>query len=150
MPLGMRYSKAGLLLTERFEQCRRVAYWDALGKVWTIGWGHTGPEVVEGLEWTQEQCDAQVDIDDAKAVACVNRVVTVCLSQGEFDALVDFAFNCGDGNFEGSTLLRLLNQGDYSGAAIEFDKWDHAGGKEVAGLLRRREAETQEFLGVNA
>ena len=63
----------------------------------------------------------------------------------EFDALVDFAFNCGCGAFAGSTLLKLLNAGDYPGAAAQFDVWDHASGKVVAGLLRRREAETQEF-----
>ena len=69
----------------------------------------------------------------------------VPLTQGEFDALTDFVFNCGCGAFAGSTMLRLLNAGDYQSAAGQFDLWDHAGGQVVAGLLRRREAETREL-----
>lgn len=151
MIVPMKYSKAGLALTERFESCRRDAYQDIRG-IWTIGYGHTGPEVHEGLEWTQEQCDAQVDIDTDRAVENVNKHVVFTsrvdqqLTQGEFDALVDFDYNVGDGNFDTSTLLRLVNAGDMEAAAAEFEKWDHAGGKEVAGLLRRRLAEKQEFL----
>lgn len=152
MIVPMKYSKAGLALTERFESCRLIAYQDIRG-IWTIGWGHTGPEVHEGLEWTQEQCDAQADIDTRRAEDNVNKHVVLtsidpapALTQGEFDALVDFDYNLGDGNLESSTLLRLVNAGDMEAAAAEFEKWDHAGGKEVAGLLRRRLAEKQEFL----
>jgi len=67
------------------------------------------------------------------------------MSQGIFDSLCDFTFNLGIGSLEHSTLLKLLNTGQYLAAAAEFDKWDHAGGKEVAGLLRRRQAEENEF-----
>jgi len=83
--------------------------------------------------------------DTAWAVAYVNHIVTSALSQGEFDALVDFTFNLGVGNFRSSTLLSLVNKGDMADAANEFEKWDKAGGVEVAGLLRRRQAEEQEF-----
>jgi len=141
----MNYSKQGLEMTERFEQCRLVAYWDALGKVWTIGWGTTGPDIVEGLVWTQEQADSALATRYAAAEATVNRLVTVQLTQGEFDALCDFEYNAGGGALAGSTMLKLINAGCFPAAAEEFDKWDHAGGKVVAGLLRRREAETQEF-----
>lgn len=140
----MEYSKTGLQLTERFESLRLVAYKDLVG-VWTIGWGHTGPDVVEGMTITREQADDLLMQDTQTAVEVVNRLVTVTLTQGEFDALVDFVFNLGETKFAPSTLLRRLNEGDYQGAAEQFHLWDHAGGKEVAGLLRRRLDETTEF-----
>jgi len=140
----MDYSKQGLALTERFESCRLTAYQDIRG-IWTIGWGHVGPEVVEGLTWTQNQADSQLVMDMLHATNTVNRLVTAPLSQNEFDAVVDLVYNIGSGNFAGSTMLKLLNAGDMSNAVLEFDKWDRAGGQVVAGLLRRREAETQEF-----
>lgn len=150
MPVNnLKYSKAGADLTKSFEQCPLTAYWDALGKVWTIGWGHTGPEVCEGLVWTQEQADAALVSDYAGCEASVNQCVTVPLNQGEFDALVDIEFNVGRGAIEKSTLLKLLNAGDRDGAAAQFPEWDHAGSKVVAGLLRRRQAEEQEFLAID-
>jgi lysozyme len=84
-------------------------------------------------------------MDTLHATNTVNRLVTAPLSQTEFDAVVDLVFNIGSGNFANSTLLKLLNSGDMSNAALEFDKWSHAGGQVVAGLLRRRQAEVQEF-----
>jgi lysozyme len=81
----------------------------------------------------------------ASAAGCVNKLVTIELSQPEFDALVDFVFNLGSGAFASSTLLKKLNSVDTAAAAAEFDKWDHAGGQIVAGLLRRREAEMTMF-----
>lgn len=142
----MEYSKQGLALTENFESCRLTAYQDIKG-IWTIGFGHVGPEVVEGLVWTQNQADSQLVTDTLHATNIVNRFVTVELSQPAFDAVVDFVFNVGSGNFEGSTMLKLLNAGNLEGAADEFEKWDHASGQVVAGLLRRRLAEKEEFNG---
>jgi lysozyme len=143
----MEYSKSGLALTEGFESCALTAYRD-IGGIWTIGWGHTGPDVTPGLVWTQEQADAQLQADTDSAQACVNAVVLVALTQPEFDALVDFVFNVGCTAFTSSTMLKWLNRGQYAQAAQQFDLWDHAAGQVVAGLLRRREAETQEFEGV--
>jgi lysozyme len=140
----MVYSKAGVALTESFEACRLTAYQDVKG-VWTIGVGHTGPEVKEGLVWTQEFADTMLIADVSTAVYCVNVSVTIPLSQGEFDAIVDFAFNCGCAAFKGSTMLKDINAGNLAGAADEFARWDHASGQVVAGLLRRRIAEEQEF-----
>lgn len=94
---------------------------------------------------TQAQADALLLRDVQSAVDAVNRLVTVDLDQAEFDALVDFAFNVGIGALTSSTLLRDLNDGDFVGAADRFDEWDHAGGKVVAGLLRRRRAEMVMF-----
>lgn len=140
----LTYSANGLALTEKFEGCRLTAYQDQVG-VWTIGYGHTGPEVVSGLSVTLEQAQALLERDIGKAAGCVNRSVNVRLTQAEFDALVDFVFNLGAGAFEGSTLLKRLNEGNFTAAAVEFDRWDRAGGAVVAGLLRRRQAETGMF-----
>lgn len=140
----MEYSKQGLALTEGFESCRLTAYQDVKG-IWTCGWGHVGPEVVEGLTWTQDQADSQLVLDLTKAEHAVNTLVTVPLTQGQYDALVDFCYNCGIGAFSGSTMLRLLNAGQFDDAANEFQKWSHASGVVVAGLLRRRVAEEDEF-----
>jgi lysozyme len=140
----MEYSKQGLALTESFESCRQTAYQDIKG-IWTIGWGHVGPEVVDGLVWTQNQADTQLVTDLQNAERMVNTYVTVPITQGIFDALVDFAFNLGTNAARGSTLLKLVNAGDMAGAAAQFQLWDHASGVVVAGLLRRRIAEEQEF-----
>jgi len=140
----MTYSKSGLALTESFEGCRLMAYYDLRG-VLTIGYGHTGPEVLPGLQITQADAEALLAADIGFAASCVNTAVTVPLTQPEFDALTDFVFNVGCKAFCGSTMRRLLNEGDYAGAAGQFTAWDHAGGVVVAGLLRRRQAETQEF-----
>lgn len=138
------YSKNGLNLTEGFESCRLVAYQDIKG-IWTIGWGHTGPQVVKGLTCTPLRATQWLLSDLQWAEDTVNNYVCINLNQNEFDALVDFVFNCGAEAFEESTLLKLLNQNELSEAAAQFDNWDHASGKVVAGLLRRREEETQLF-----
>lgn len=142
--MTMTYSKNGEGLTESFEGCRLTAYQDSKG-IWTIGVGHTGSNVCEGMTITQAEADTLLLFDIARTSAAVNRLVTVVLTQDEFDALVDFAFNVGIGALQGSTLLRKLNAGDFQGAAAEFVKWDHAGAVVLAGLLRRRQAETDIF-----
>lgn len=139
----MAYSAAGLALTEQFEGCSLTAYQDQVG-VWTIGFGHT-TGVTPGMTITQDQAAAFLTQDVQGAVDCVNNGVLVALTQGQFDACVDFVFNLGAGNFLGSTLLAMLNQGNYAAAAQEFPKWDHAGGKVVTGLWRRRMAEQALF-----
>lgn len=141
---NLTYSNYGNTLTKGFEQCRLTSYQDS-GGIWTRGWGHTGPEVGPGQIITQEQADADLNADEQKAVACVNDAVQVILTQHEFDALVDFTFNDGCEAFRASTLLKLLNTGDYAGAANELLKWDHVAGRVLAGLLKRRTEEMNEF-----
>lgn len=141
----MTYSKQGQALTERFESCRLKSYQDVKG-VWTIGWGHTRG-VYKGMTCTQAQADQWLADDTAASQSNVNRHLTVPVTQAEFDALVDFDFNLGDKNVNTSHLLAYVNAGKLAKAAAEFAKWDHADGKEVAGLLRRRLAEKAEFLG---
>ena len=138
------YGGKGLALTEQFEGCRLTAYQDQVG-VLTIGYGHTGADVRPGMTISLEEAEALLAKDVSNAVACVNRAVTVALIQEEFDSLVDFVFNLGAGAFQQSTLLRLLNAGEFAAAAAQFALWDRAGGAEVAGLLRRRQAETALF-----
>ncbi len=140
----LTYSKAGLCLTERCEGLRCEAYQDQVG-VWTIGYGHTGPDVHPGLVITQATAEKLLEQDISKAAHSVNTLVTVPLTQAEFDALVDFVFNLGTGAFLKSTLLTRLNSSDFSGAAEQFAQWDHAGGKVVAGLLARRSQEASLF-----
>jgi lysozyme len=138
------YSKSGVTLTEGFEALRLTAYKDIRGR-WTIGYGHTGPEVHEGLVWTETQAENALANDILWASRVVNRLVVYPITQNEFDALVDFTYNVGAGDFASSTMLKDLNKGDIKNAALQFDLWDHAGGQVVAGLLRRRETELAEF-----
>ena len=138
------YSPKGLALTQEFEGLRLTAYQDSVG-VWTIGYGHTGTDVHSGLSVTQERATELLTQDVSSAVAHVNRLVTIELTQNQFDALVDFVFNAGPGNFAASTLLHKLNAKDFPGAAAEFPKWCHAGKIKLPGLLKRREAEMALF-----
>ncbi len=138
------YSKSGVTLTEGFEALRLTAYKDIKG-VWTIGYGHTGPEVHEGLVWTQQQAETALANDVMWASIVVNRLVTYPINQNEFDALVDFTYNVGASAFASSTMLRNLNAGDIKNAALQFAEWDHVKGQVVADLLRRRQTELQDF-----
>ena len=144
MKQPMQYSKIGLALTERFEGCRLAAYQDQVG-IWTIGYGHTNG-VHADMTCTSEQAQAWLVLDTHEAQDAVNRLLNVDLTQGEFDACVDFVFNLGATAFARSTMRRLLNAGSMQEAAGQFALWDHAGGEVVAGLLRRRLAEKAEFL----
>ena len=139
----MKYSQDGIHLTEQFEGCRLTAYRDQ-GGVLTIGYGHTGA-VLPGQTCTQAQAEEWLHQDIVFAETEVNRLVKIPLTQAEFEALVDFTFNCGCGNFDHSTLLKLVNAGDMAAAAEEFQKWDKCSGQVVAGMLRRRLAEAAEF-----
>lgn len=140
-----KYSPAGLHLTESFEGLQLEAYQDSVG-VWTIGYGHTGPDVSRGMDITGEQAETLLAADVAWAEAVVNRAVKVPITQGQFDAMVDFVFNMGAANFVRSTLLRMLNAGDHSEAAEQLLRWNKAGGKVLEGLTRRRVAERAMFL----
>lgn len=149
----MKLSQKGADFIKSFESCRLTAYRDG-GGVFTVGFGHTGPEVRPGFTITQGQADTLFEDDVERFETGVESLVTVGLTQGQFDALVSFAFNVGldqdeDTKAEGlgdSTLLKLLNEGFYSNAADEFLKWDYDNGKKVAGLTRRRAAEREMFL----
>ena len=147
----MTYSRDGLHLTERFEADggpRLKAYPDS-GGVWTIGYGHTRG-VYPGMTCTPAQAELWLQQDITAAERVVWRSVKVPLTQGEYDALVDLEFNTGalSHGEKGCTVLRLLNAGDYAGAALHILDWDKVHGVELAGLLRRRKAEQAIFNGV--
>lgn len=130
----------GLALIKQFEGLELKAYKDAVG-VLTIGYGSTGPHVKPGMVITEAEAEALLKKDLARFEAAVNRLTDGRATQNQFDAMTSLAFNVGEANLAGSTLLKLHNAGDYAGAANQFGRWNHAGGRVLAGLTRRRAAE---------
>lgn len=141
----MTTSPKGRKLIESFEGLSLTAYQDQRG-IWTIGYGHTGPEVTKGLVWTQDMADATLAADLTVAEGAVNRLVHVPLNQNQFDALVSLCYNIGQGNFASSTVLHATNLQLWDSAASAFLMWCKVNGVENAGLMRRREAERNLFL----
>jgi lysozyme len=139
----MKFSTAGLELLKRAEGFRNRVYLDVAG-VPTIGYGHRllNPESFpRGVEEAQAAAILACDVREAEEA--VQRLVKVPLTQGQFDALVDFCFNLGAGKLATSTLLKILNRGRYDDAVEQLLRWDHAGSEENAGLKARREAEKE-------
>lgn len=144
-PIAM--SQEGLVVLKHFEGLRLKAYRDPVG-VLTIGYGHTGPDVYEGLVWSQAQADKALrDRLQREFVPGVLAVIKRSMRQHELDAMVDLAYNIGVGAFQSSTLVRKFNAGDTAGAADEFLRWNRAGGQVLLGLRRRRAADRALFLG---
>jgi len=151
---GLSLSPAGLALIQRWEGCARrrpdgrfEAYPDpgsslsrtgsGSGAPWTIGWGATGADIVSGLIWTQTQCDERLVRDlDRFAREVAQAPGDSPTTQPQFDALVSFHYNTGA--IGSATLTRRHKSGDFTGAADEFERWVHAGGKRLNGLIRRR------------
>lgn len=140
----MNLGDKGASLIKQYETCRLAAYMPTPDDVWTCGWGST-KGVTENTVWTQEEADARFLEDVAWVEDCVNRAVTVPMTQNEFDALSSLCFNIGCKAFSGSTLVRLLNDSDYDAAAKEFSRWNKQRGKELAGLTKRRAQEAALF-----
>ena len=143
-PAGMSLSQSGLNHIKGHEGLRTTAYRDPVG-ILTIGYGHTGADVKPGQKITEAQAEALLRKDVAWAENAVRKHVKVPLTQGQFDALTSFTFNCGAGALQKSTLLKKLNAGDYAGAQAEFGKWVRGGGRVLPGLVRRRDEEAQMF-----
>jgi lysozyme len=148
-PQGRRINQAGLNLIKQFEGFRSKAYL-CPAKVWTIGYGSTfypnGRRVKSGDVIDRAQGEELLKATVKTFESGVDRAVTVPLTNNQFSALVSFAFNVGLGAFRGSTLLRVLNRGNYQEAANQLLRWDKAGGRKLAGLTRRRKAERKLFL----
>jgi lysozyme len=140
----MQTSQKGVDLIKEFEGLRLKAYL-CPARVWTVGFGHTtsaGPPVVQpGMTITKDQAEDILRSDLKKYEAGVLRLVKVELTQGQFDTLVSFAYNCGVGALARSTLLKRVNAGRFNAVPAELMKWTKAGGRELAGLVRRRRAE---------
>lgn len=134
-------------------------YLDPVG-IWTVGWGHAirvGADYLRGEAQrkaaqalypgglTIEQAEQLLRGDLMDSCRDVESLVKVPLTDNQFAALVSFTFNLGRGSLAKSTLLRKLNAGDYGTAALEFHKWNRAGGKVLKGLVARRAAEAKLF-----
>lgn len=147
----MPVNRATLSLIQNHEGLRLEAYADpGYGwKIATIGYGHTtqaGPPVVsKGMRITAEEAQRILEADLLAVEVSVREAVTVPLNDNQFGALVSLTFNIGGGAFRRSTLLRKLNQRDYSGAAAEFKRWNKSNGKVLAGLTHRRADEAALF-----
>ena len=142
----MKISDLGLTLIKAHEGLRLKAYPDpgTGGDPWTIGYGHT-KDVKPGDEIDEETATQFLRDDVAWVEDCVNENVTVTLTQNQFDALCSLVFNIGCNAFKNSTLCRLLNGSNYDGARQQFQRWNKAAGRELAGLTRRRKEEAELF-----
>ncbi len=156
-----KLGKKGLDLIKSFESFVPSVYDDLLPPVrgkyreWnggavkgtlTVGYGHTDAakhplKIEHALKISQAKALEVLDVDLDECEEAVNRMVRVALTQGQFDALVSFTFNCGTGNLRKSSLLKKLNAGDYDGARACFDLYTRSKGKVLRGLVRRRDAE---------
>lgn len=136
-------SYAGLQNLKQEEGFSSTRYWDHKG--YSIGYGHL-IRPGENLTYVTEPQGEELLLQDvAWAEAVVRAKVRVPLTQNQFDALTLFAYNIGAGAFGSSTLVRLLNAGDYGGAAGQFGRWVNASGKELQVLVERREREQTLF-----
>lgn len=147
----MQASQAGIDIIKQYEGLRLKAYLCPAG-VWTIGYGHTSsagePRVVRGMSITADEADRILRQDLRKFEEAVDDMVKASISQGQFDALVSFAFNCGIGALQKSTLLKQVNAKRFDRVPAELMKWTKADGKELPGLVRRRRAEAGLWRGV--
>lgn len=164
----MNLSPNGYQVLEYCESCKLKAYPDSAsprarhkeatgsddpslsGDPWTIGFGDTGPDVVEGLTITQADANARL----AKRITHefepgVAKLLKVSATQGQFDAFVDFSYNEGLGAFAHSTLLANFNRGATNAARAQFDVWIKAGGRVLLGLRRRRAMDKALFDGLS-
>lgn len=132
-------NKAGLDIVRQFEGLRLKAYL-CPAKVWTVGFGSTGPHVKPGMTITADQATDLLLQDLERFERFVEAHAGTC-TDNQFSALVSFAFNVGNGALEESTLLRLHRAGKYDAAKEQFGKWVRGGGKVLPGLVKRRAAE---------
>ena len=140
---NMETSKTGLDLIKHFEGCELYAYKCPAG-VWTIGYGHT-KGVEPGMQITEQDAEDMLKEELIEYESYINDLVTVGLNQHQFDAMVSWVYNLGAGNLKASTLLKVLNAGDYAGVPEQMLRWNKAGGKVLEGLTRRRQAEADLF-----
>ena len=141
----MKTSNTGIDLIKHFERCETEAYLCPAG-VPTIGYGH-----IKGVQLgdviTKPQAHEMLVEELSEYENYINDMVTVELSQNQFDAMVSWVYNLGGGNLKSSTLLKTLNIGNYRGVPEQIMRWNKAGGKVLEGLTRRRQAEADLFSG---
>ena len=142
---ALTISESGIAHIKRWEGCRTNAYL-CPAKVWTIGYGHT-KTAKPGMMISHLEAEHLLREDLKRFEDAVRDYVRVPLAQGQYDALVSFAFNVGIGAFQKSTLLKLLNKGQYNTAALQFSQWVYAGKRKLEGLVNRRNEEYRMFTG---
>jgi lysozyme len=140
-------------LIKHFEGCHRklpdgrlTAYKCPAG-VWTIGWGATGKDIKEGTIWTQAEADARLERDARSFIDGVLKLSPSLQDHpGRLYAVADFAYNLGLGAYGKSTMRKHIDAGQWNLAANEFQRWNKAAGKVLAGLTLRRAAERHLFI----
>lgn len=140
----MKFNYSGLKLLKEAEGCSLVSYQDG-GGVWTIGYGSTRG-VKPGMTITLEEAWDLLAEDINETCKQVDALLKVGLNENQYSAIICLTFNIGCGNLSSSTLLRLLNSGDFAGASNEFERWNKIKGVVSSGLSRRRKAEKELFL----
>jgi lysozyme len=135
-----------LPVSKRYEQLRLKAYL-CPARVWTVGYGATGRGIGPGTVWTEEQAEQNLRERFVKIGAQLDALVKVALTARQKAALALLFDNIGIGAFSKSTLLRLLNAGNYKVAAAQFDRWNRGGGRVLPGLVKRRAEERRLFEG---
>lgn len=141
----MKISEEGIALIKKFEGCKLEAYLDAVD-VPTIAYGRT-KDVKIGDICTQQQAEDWLEEELVEYAGYVNEAVKVELTQPQFDSLVSWTYNLGPSNLNRSSMLRVLNTSDYDNVPEQIMRWNKAGGRVLAGLVRRREAEAEMFKG---
>lgn len=149
MILNQNMRDLALKLVARFEGLRLEAYQDQVG-VWTIGYGDTGPDIVQGVVWTQEQADASLAkrLDEFQGWMAPH--ITAQPTDEQMAAMTSLCYNIGIHGFLGSSVLRKFNEGDIQGAADSFLLWNKGGGRVLKGLDWRRHEERKIFLGTQS
>lgn len=144
----MKTSQRGIDLIKQSEGCELEAYPDpgTGAEPWTIGYGST-KGVTKGMKISQAEAEFMLVRDLLVFEAGVTNLVKVPITQNQFDALVCFSYNVGLGNLQSSTLLKMVNNRDFAGAAQQFQRWNKAAGKVLNGLTKRRLAEAKLFSG---
>ena len=146
----MKLNKEGADLIKSFEGCKLKAY-QCSAKKWTIGYGNTfyedGSPVLQGHVITQDKAEQLFELIASDFAGKVAKLVQTHITPNQFGSLVSFAYNCGVVNLQKSTLLKKVNA-NHNDQTIkaEFLKWNKAGGKVIAGLTRRREAESNLYF----
>jgi lysozyme len=145
--------KEALELIKKHEGCHKrqkdgtlVAYLCPAG-VWTIGWGSTGPLIVEGTIWTQEEADAALTKEVKRIIKRVVKLSpSITGSDTKIAAITSFVYNLGEGAYKSSTLKKRIDAKDWISAVAEIKRWDKAKGKVLPGLVTRRKDEADLLL----
>ncbi len=135
----------GLDLIKSYEKCRLKAFKPIPTDPWTIGWGDT-ENVHEGLEITQEEADWRLKERIYRFCCDVDPLIIAPLTDNQFSAIISLVYNIGIEAFKNSTLLKKLNEFNFSGASDQFLVWNKSAGVVLNGLIRRRKEERRLFL----